>query len=69
MDNQWKCEYCETCDFPTWYEETEESEGKMRGICRKHPPCIMLKRSNLVDAYPSILKSNLACSCWREKKY
>ena len=65
MDNQWKEEICGTCDFPTWYEETKDSEGRVRGICRKHPP-----NSNdnaYVNSYPTVLKSNPACSCWRER--
>ena len=60
MDNQWKAETCRTCNFVVeWWSES----GFDNGICRKNPPS--LKGVN-IDHYPSVTKTSLACSCWRD---
>jgi len=65
MDNQWKEEICGTCNFPEWFNATLESEGCIRGVCRKHPPSAT--DNDLINNYPGIIKNNKACSCWRNK--
>ena len=66
MDNQWKEEICWTCYFPEWFNATLESEGRIWGECRRHPPSAT--GNDLINSYPRITKDNKACSCWRSNE-
>ena len=82
MDNQWKTETCETCDFVAggWVKKTfcnlrhaKESEKCKKidiGSCRKNPPSIptRINVSRTEERYPVVYKHTHACSCWRENK-
>jgi len=67
MDNQWKEETCDNCDF------------MIEGKCRKFPPEQTSPRKHVtgetgsyvneaVFDYPDIKNFTKACSCWREKQ-
>jgi len=78
MDNQWKCEKCETCNFVVEWAEDGREIGLLEGEritdnipfgqCRKNPPTIStMTPHRFVERYPIVHKYTSACSCWREK--
>ena len=66
MDNQWKEERCENCNFPRWGDENIVTPKATKGHCLKNPPSILSIHA-YADRYPCIHKDTPACSCWREK--
>ena len=63
MDNQWKRETCETCNFVVEWEGCCASRQPY-GLCRKNP----LAGDDQIAFYPIVYEVTNACSQWRAEQ-